>query len=50
MSKCANCGWDWFKHSNKNQCPHSRPNADGSKPRFTPLRRRRVKARGETVR
>ena len=21
MAKCANCGWDWFKHTHKNHCP-----------------------------
>jgi hypothetical protein len=33
-NNCARCGWHWFKHGSKNQCPNSPRNADGSKPRF----------------
>jgi len=39
MTKCANCGWDWFKHGSKNQCKGLRPNQDGSKPRFKKIQK-----------
>ena len=36
MAKCANCGWDWFKHGSKNQCRGLKPDpVTGKKPRFT---------------
>ena len=35
MAKCANCGWDWFKHGSKNQCRGLKPDPiTGKKPRF----------------
>lgn len=40
MSKCANCGWDWFKHGSKNQCRGLRPDpVTGKKPRFVRAKR-----------
>lgn len=38
MAKCANCGWDWFKHGKKNQCRGIKPDPlTGRKARFTPV-------------
>jgi hypothetical protein len=43
MAKCANCGWDWFKHGSKNQCPvQPKRGPNDPKQRFKRLERKRA--------